>query len=201
MRNDIFWDTCIGGDNGNIRHKVAEFIDSFHLLSNFKDEEYFELEDAIVNLIEENKKMIWHEVEYESYREDFCDKMAETFDLDNYGKRVCEVLPISYIDRAIDIWQEYLSDNDAYFDALWASLLDYTFSDLPMTEYDPDDYSSEEKDLYIVYLKDWFTAREDGLSGGEPVCLDDFVNNELQDEEASAYYKSLLNKKSKNEST
>ena len=37
--------------NGSVRNAVAEFIDNSTLLSHFKGEQYFELEDSIVDLI------------------------------------------------------------------------------------------------------------------------------------------------------
>ena len=38
--------------NGSVRNSVAEFIDNSTLLSHFKSEQYFELEDSIVDLIQ-----------------------------------------------------------------------------------------------------------------------------------------------------
>lgn len=63
MRDDKYWDTC---NDQSIRQKVAEFIDDSPLLSKFKGEKYYELEDAIVALIEANKQGIHDAVEKEN---------------------------------------------------------------------------------------------------------------------------------------
>lgn len=55
MRNDKFWDEC---SNGSIREIVALFIDSSPLLSKLKGEKYYQLEDSIVSLIENNRDLI-----------------------------------------------------------------------------------------------------------------------------------------------
>ena len=68
MRDNNYWYVC----NGNtIRDKVAEFIDNSPLLNKLKGDKYFNLEDAIVSLIETNKQHIHDTVvkENEPYSE------------------------------------------------------------------------------------------------------------------------------------
>ena len=63
MRDDKYWDTC---NDQSIRQKVAEFIDNSPLLSKLEGKKYYELEDAIVALIEANKQSIHNTVEKEN---------------------------------------------------------------------------------------------------------------------------------------
>lgn len=79
MRDDKYWDIC---NDESIRQKVAEFIDNSPLLSKFKGEKYYELEDAIVALIEQNKDSIHATVERENkvYEEFLSEENAKYID-------------------------------------------------------------------------------------------------------------------------
>lgn len=57
---DKSWNYCIS-EPESLRHKVAVFIDNTPLLCEFKDKKYFELEDAIVGFIKDNRHMIFNE--------------------------------------------------------------------------------------------------------------------------------------------
>ena len=83
MRDNKYWDTC---NDQSIRQKVAEFIDNSPLLSKFKGEKYYELEDAIVDLIEQNKGSIHATVEKENKVYDTCNAIGEeTYSIEFFG--------------------------------------------------------------------------------------------------------------------
>ena len=48
MRDNKFWDEC---NNNSIRQLVAGFIDKHPILSKYKDDDYYSIEDAFVEFI------------------------------------------------------------------------------------------------------------------------------------------------------
>ena len=115
MRNDDFWETC---NSGTVRQKVAEFIDSSPILSHLKGDKYYHLEDALVGFIEDNKELIFREVEREYHRDDVAARLTEKDELFDDESILCpEVL-----DRVADKWQEKLSKSDPHWDAVWDAL-------------------------------------------------------------------------------
>lgn len=96
MRNDNFWDKCV---HGSIR-----FIDQSPVLSKYKGEQYYDLEDALVEFIENNRDLIAAEVDREYQRDDFVNQVEEDFGAD--AARIIPLIPIEKIDDVISTWQE-----------------------------------------------------------------------------------------------
>lgn len=117
MRNDKFWNKC---NSGSIRADVAEFIDNSPLLSHYKNKKYYQLEDELVAFLEKTKERIYREADKEYHRQDVVCKLIE-----KHGEEFTEKIksiPIGLIDAIVDEWQDTLSDNDAFWDAVWETL-------------------------------------------------------------------------------
>lgn len=116
MRNSKFWDECLPG---SIRSAVAEFIDNSPLLSQYRGDKYYQLEDALVDFIESKRDLIFREVDKEYQRDDLINFLEEhPFE---YNQEV-DTIPINIIDRAVDNWQDKLANKDSYWDSVWNSL-------------------------------------------------------------------------------
>ena len=121
MRNDIFWEQC---NNNSIRQKVATFIDSSPILSHFKGEKYYQLEDALVSFIEKNRELIYREVDKEYFREDVVSQIREKYHDDGEPADWIEAIPTELLDKIVDEWQERLADNDVHNESNWDTLTD-----------------------------------------------------------------------------
>ncbi len=186
MRNNKFWDEC---SSFSIREAVATFIDNSPILSKFKDEKYYQLEDSIVEFIESQKEKIYREVDKEYQRDDVVSNITE-----EYGENATKALkhiPIEALDVLVEAWQDKLCDNELYWDATWDSLRDAIFADNNIFE-GIDDLDRETLPLYIAYLKDWLESHS--FPAEYPVCPAEFINNELADDEIRDYYEKLSKK-------
>lgn len=196
MRNPKFWDECV---NGSIRKAVAEFIDKSPLLTHFKKEKYFNLEDDLVEFIEQQKETISQEVDREYQRDDVVDHVVEVFG--EPARKVVESLPVDAIDNIVTDWQSSLDDDEIYWERVWDNLSD-VLADRPIFDY-LHDYSDEEQDVYCAYVKDWYASRVADIGVDYrcecPVCIDEFYNNEMLDEELAAYYTELAKSGGDNE--
>ena len=182
MRNDKFWDEC---SNGSIREAVARFIDSSPLLSKYKNEAYYQLEDSIVELIEGSKELIFEEVLAEKHREDI---QSEIESRDNsLLLHILHVLPLRALVDVVEEWQDTLNDDETYCDARNEHLCNALRS---LGVFDNIEYYDEKQvELYAVYLKDWYEQHEKDRQ--VPACIDEFFACEMQDEELSSYYSRL----------
>ena len=185
MRNDSFWDMCT---KGSLRSALAEFMDNNPILQKYKGEAYYALEDAIMNFIEENKLMISHEVDMECWRDDLKKEAISYFG--DEVVPVLEVLPVERIDSLIETWQENLMEDDDYLRIHWEQL-DYILDEDPEFSH-LCDYESEQLCVYIAYLKQWYSP-DNGIDVeiDSPVCIDEFYNCEMSDEELTEYYELL----------
>lgn len=182
MRNNAFWDKCT---TDSIREAVAEFIDHSPLLQKYKNEKYYELEDAIVNFIEEKKELIYREVDREYQREDVVDKLIEEYG-DN-AEFALKNLPISFIDKLVDAWQSEL-DNDGYWEETWSALRTAIIDKHNILE-GIDDLDESETVIYTAYLKDWLSSHSFPYEC--PSCPNEFFDYEMSDENTSEYYMAL----------
>lgn len=118
MRNSQFWDVCNGS---SLRQDVAEFIESTPQLSHFKKEDYYAVEDAIVEFIERNRQKLHDEVEHECERDDIASDV-----LDGATSELQELFyqrfPAQFLDEIIRDIEKELGNNDAYWDAYWQSI-------------------------------------------------------------------------------
>lgn len=183
IKNNKFWDECT---DGSLRQKIAEFIDKNLAVSHLKDKAYYDFEDALVALIYDNREMISKEVDLEYQREDFLTQAKEEFGDD--VEEAVKVLPIDVIDNMINHWQEALDDNDEYWDITWGELSNVLADSGISPLIGIDDYPTKEVLIYVAYLKEWYSDMPPEMQGQEPVCIDEFFNNEMADNELSEYY-------------
>lgn len=183
MRNDKFWDEC---SNGSIREVVARFIDSSPLLSKYKNEAYYQLEDSLVSLIETNKDLIFDEVRAERHREDLQVELESR----EYGhpELVLQALPMKIVMDMVEEWQDLISDNEAYCEARNDCLCDAIR--FPGCFDGLEDYEEEQVIIYAAYVQDWFKQHE-GMYNQFPACIDEFFSCEMQDEKLKEYYQQL----------
>lgn len=182
MRNNKFWDEC---NQGSIREKVAQFLDKTPLLSSFKNEEYYTIEDAIVNFIEENRDMIAAEVDKEYQRDDLVNRAS--IDYGDEAAHIIAVMPIKQIDSIITWWQELLNNSDIYWDETWSSLSD-TLDEVPAL-HNLCDYERDDVFAYVAYLQEWYKSHD--TIHESPVCIDEFFNREMADKEYAEYFRKL----------
>ena len=183
MRNDEYWDQC---HNNTIRKKIAEFISTTKHLSSFIGKKFFELEDAFVSFIEQNRNFISKEVDLEFHREDVVHQIKDTFG--NASEFILKALPVSALDNIVSHWQDGLSDNDNFWEENWNSLNDVlTDSGLCPMFINLSYYSTKDIKTYSAYLKEWYSDEE---SDGDclPLKIDEFFDCETTNEELLQYY-------------
>lgn len=90
MTNDKFWNECV---DGSIRQKVAEFITTNPNVYHLINKAYYDFEDAIVELIYNNRNMIAEFVNSESQNEN---------SLSLTQKKLNIAFEVSYDDECID---------------------------------------------------------------------------------------------------
>lgn len=184
MRNDRFWDEC---SNGSIREAVASFIDNSTLLSHYKGEKYFQLEDEIVRFIEERKESIFREVLAEYYRDDV--RLAiENRRSDGALALICDVLPNDVLTKIVDDWQDELENNTDYCDARNMHL-DRILDSTGMFD-EAEEHGKQDIELYAAYVEDWY-KQHFNEKNQYPVCIKEFFDCEMQDEELRSYYLAL----------
>ncbi len=119
MRNNQFWDEC---NSGSLRQAVADFLEHHPLLSRFKGEEYYEIEDAIVAFIEQIRQKVCDEVDREYKRLDIATKVVDDVcRVPKLWEQFYETFPARMLDELIEEIDEELENNDAYWDAYWGS--------------------------------------------------------------------------------
>lgn len=185
MRNDKFWNECTAG---SIRQKVAEFIDKSPVLSKLKGEDYYDMEDALVEFIETNSGLIADEVDREYHRDDLVNQA--TIDCGENAAQILSVIPIEKIDDIVGSWQEALGDDDTYWEAAWDDLSN-ALSEVPIFG-NIEDLDKNDIIIYMAYLKEWYSSH-DALHE-DPATADEFFNNEIEDRELSEYYIELARK-------
>lgn len=185
MRNDKFWNECTAG---SIREKVVEFINKSPLLSKLKDEAYYEMEDALVDFIEENKGLIAGEVDLEYQRDDLINQATE--DYGDNAALIASLIPLAKIDDVVSSWQETLADNDTYWDATWGDLSD-ALNEISVF-CGIDDYDKDAILMYMAYLQEWYSSHD--AIHEDPACIDEFFNCEMEDRETAKHYQKLADK-------
>lgn len=184
MRDNKFWDVC---SNGSIREKVAEFIDQNPAVSHLKDEPYYDFEDALVQFIYDNREMISREVDAEYHREDVILQAQECFGEEEV-EEVVKSLPIEVIDGLVDHWQEALNDNDEFWEITWDGLTDVLTDGGISPLVNLDSYDPEDILIFAAYLREWYSDMTPEMQGQEPVCIDEFFDNEMSDDDLRKFY-------------
>ncbi len=183
IRNDSFW--C--KKPNNILWKAAQsFVEEHEITCGLSDEEQDKYAEELLQLIEKVKEPIYREVDREYHRENVRDKINEEWE--GIKNAPADIFPIEYLDKLVDIWQEDLCDRDRYWEVFWDTL-----SRVIQREswwQNLDEYDKEAQLLYKHYLKDWFRMHAEG----EPVCIEEFMSNEMADEETAQYFRTLIRK-------
>ena len=117
MKNNDFWDKC---EPGSIRHAVAQFIDHSPILSRYKGDKYYAIEDGIIDFIKQHANMIADEVEREYHREDILSELCMYKHLDYDEAR--KLYSIEVLDDIATKWDKLLGNSDSWFDAYWGAL-------------------------------------------------------------------------------
>ncbi len=185
IRNDKFWDVSQHGELGKAILAFVASNDKTSTLSGIQQMEYAE---ELMCFIEQKKQTISDEVDREFHREDVRDKINEEWaDIKNAP---ADIFPIEYLDKLVDIWQDDLGNNDGYWEDVWDTLR-CVLQDESWWQ-DLGEYDKEAQLLYKCYLKDWFRMHEEG----DPVCIEEFMSNEMAEEETAQYFRTLARKDS-----
>ncbi len=180
IRNDKFWDVSPHSELGEAILAFVASNDKTSALSGVQQMEYAE---DLMCFIEQKKQTISDEVDREFHREDVRDKIE-----DEWGaceNEVADIFPIQYLDKLVDLWQDVLGNSDGYWEEFWDTLC-YVFKE-ECWRTSLNNYGKEGQLLYKHYLKDWFRTHEEG----EPGCINEFMSNEMEDEESAKYYRAL----------
>lgn len=168
--------------------ELREFISQLQLMG-ISCKKRKKLEKGIMDFLLKVKEYIFREVEREYFKEDVMTKIKEYYGLK--GLKLAKTVPDEIIDLVIDMWQDNLENADTYSDVNWIVLEDVLYCESWLNGIEK--YNSRDVRLYQVYLKDWFACHE----VGNPVCISEFFNCEMQDEETKKYYLGLAERKSK----
>lgn len=161
MRNDKFWDEC---STDSIRYDVAVFMDNNSILCKLKGDNYYLVEDAIVGFIEEHKEKIAKERnEREILREEILEYLHPS---------LRNIIPMNFLHKLESLSEIQPNEED---------IRDVIFNMFGLDKLEEiKDTSDEDIKCYIAYLYDWF-ENYTPLSGADPVCIDEFVDCELED--------------------
>lgn len=184
MRNKKFWDN---NPDSELWKQTLRFVEENDKTCGLSDEEQNEYAKEIIEFIELNKKSIGCEYNLEWWREDVYRCLRHSLCV--FGEQLYEVIPISVVDKIAKDWR---NDIDGYMNSegYSRSFLEERLRECSWFT-DCEKYGEEEQQLYLVYLNDWYKLHEEG----SPACISEFLNNEMKDEELSAYYKQLLETK------
>lgn len=182
--NNPLWDRC---ENGTIRNDVAEFIDNNPLLSKYVGDNYYQLEDSIVDFLSREAEKIYRERDREYQREDVLNKISEY--VGQNGEIVANAIPFAVIDRIARLWGENLEDRDGYWECVWDTLDDTIIDELDLFG---DELNEDDAWIYAAYLDDWFKTHD--AHSESPAPIDEFFECEMQDDELSTYYTELADK-------
>lgn len=184
MRNYKFW---AQGSNNVLWNAVKRFVENHGLTCGLEDEVQELYMGDLVDLIEEVKDTISREVDNEYYREDVLCFLEEKYE--TVGEKFRSILPLETLNKVVETWQDNLQDNENYAETRDRVLEDELYKQSWMAHFD--EYEDEDVQLYLVYLQDWFSNHNEGA----PVCIEEFLNNEMQDEDLAMFYKGLAEKK------
>lgn len=186
MENDKFWNKPDG-----IRGQIISFVTGSALFKNFSAAQREELENSLIELFKQNKEIIYREVDREYKREDVVSRLENTL---GYSEELADKVPFDAIDGIVSDWYESISNSQDYFDAMWESLNETIKSYHSYLELDGNiplnvDDEDEAKTIYVAYLNDWFENHDCRFEA--PVCISEFLDCEMQDEELEEYYRSI----------
>ena len=183
MEDLLFWDVC---SKDSIRSAVADFIEHNKKLSSlFREKEYYELEDGIVDLIKGLKDKIYRERNRELIRDDVVKQIKKN--IGNGADIIIEAIPLDVIDNIAKQWNQDLDDNDFYFDIIHTALDDAVSDKLDLFDLE---ITEEQAWMYAAYLDDWYSAHTEV----DPDSIEQFFHGVLEDETSKAYYESLAKK-------
>ena len=183
MEDALFWDIC---NKDSVRSAVADFIEHNKKLSSlFREKEYYELEDGIVDLIKGLKDKIYRERNRELIRDDVVKQIKKN--IGNGADIIIEAIPLDVIDNIAKQWNQDLDDNDYYFDIVHTALDDAVSDKLDLFDLE---ITEEQAWMYAAYLDDWYSAHTEV----DPDSIEEFFHGVLEDESSKAYYESLAKK-------
>ena len=182
MRNNEFWDRV----DGQLRRSIRSFIENHELTCGWSDVQQNEYESALTELIESIKEDVYREVEREYYREDIF--LHANNDNGERCQGIAMLLPVDKLDSIVKSWDENLSNNDGYWDYYWGAVTLALQEETWWRDYE--DYTEDEFSWYKAYIEHWYSTHQEGM----PVCIEEFLNNEMQDEELALFYKELSRK-------
>lgn len=186
MENNKFWDTT---NTNSIREKVTEFIDNNSSLSKLKGKEHFDLEEALINFIKENKTLIADEVDMEYQREDILSQIETKYG--ERGKMIVNLLPVEYVDKLVKKWQESFNDNEERWELYWDAATE-TLENEAIILNGLDFYSEDDFLTYFAYINEWNDnfSRHDTCPE-RPLGIGEFFYGGDLDNEIIKYYEML----------
>ena len=168
----------------NLRLEVRRFIENNERTCGWSDIEQYEFEDELMGFLMNVKELMFRQGEMEYRCEDIL--MHANQNEGVRSKLIVEALPIKELETIAKEVEENLNDSDRYWEAYWAVFED-TMRNKSWYQ-DFEEYSEEEFSLYKLYIQDWYATHGEG----EPACIDEFLANEMQDEELAKYHKDKL---------
>lgn len=168
--------------------ELNEFIGQLQLMG-ISNKKHEKLKKIIMRFLLKVKENIYREVERIYYKEDVMTKIKEYYGMK--GLSLAKSVPDEIIDLTIDAWQDNLGNLDTHWEINWMVLEDVLYCESWLKGIK--EHNRQDVRLYKYYLKDWYSMH----SEGEPVCIDEFMSNEMQDQELKKYYLGLAKRKTK----
>ena len=178
MRNYKFWEKYSGN---TLWEKVREFVENHELTCGLMDETQDEYIADLIGLIESVKDVVSDEERKESLREDVLCTLIQKDE--KYGEKLFRILPIKRIDTLIEDWQDDLNDDANYAETRDGNLDKQLYQQSWMAHFD--EFDEKDVQAYFAYLQEWFLTHNEG----EPVCIREFLDCEMQDADYVKYYK------------
>lgn len=169
-------------------YELAKLMNELHAMG-IKKSQKRKLEKTIQQFIRKVQETIFRHAEYEYHREDVMNKIKEYYG--TKGSKLVAAVPERVISAIVETWQDDIGNADTYWDVNWSILEDVLYGESWLSGIE--NYNNRDIQVYKAYLKDWFSEHNEGC----PVCIDEFFNCEMRDEELRKYYLGLAESKKK----
>ena len=173
-------------NNGYLSQCITEFLDKLARM-NIAKSKVKNIEKELWKFLRKIRESVYRAVDHDYHTQDLMNKIQEYYG--NKGLLVANCVPKHILDGIIDDWQDDLGNADQYWDINWEILEDRLTEVSLLSGLRP--FTHREISIYRCYLTDWYNDHQEG----DPVCIHEFFDCEMKDEDSRRYYLSLADKR------
>lgn len=173
-------------ENSYVSQCLSEFLNKIAGMDIAKSK-VKKIEKELLKLLANVKESVFRKVEQDYHREDLMNKIKEYYGVK--GLMLAKCLPDYIINGLIEDWQDDLGNADTYWEITWEVLENRLAGEVWLSGLRK--FKPKEITLYKCYLTDWFKNHREG----SPVCIREFFDCEMKNDETRGYYLSLASKR------